>query len=160
MKKKLEAGNHAQLSDDLQAMTSINLEDMKKKLEAGNPAQLSAAQLSIGASSNEMMAKLSGENIAQPSSNKSSELVAQLNPNSVLMKMSKTPAESATENRAAIEGREKNSSESGGKKSDLGAITGRHMELTEILKKKLDVVIDVLENSHDTQSKMLNYVRM
>jgi hypothetical protein len=73
--------------------------------------------------------------------------------------MSKTPAESATENRAAIEGREKNTS-SGDKKSDLGAITGRHMELTEILKKKLDVVIDVLENSHDTQSKMLNYVRM
>ena len=121
--------------------------------------ELSAMSSTIGASSAELMTKVGGGNIAQPSAGRASELVSQLNPNSVLMKMSKTPAESATENRAAIEGREKNTS-SGDKKSDLGAITGRHMELTEILKKKLDVVIDVLENSHDTQSKMLNYVRM
>jgi hypothetical protein len=122
--------------------------------------ELAAMSSTIGASNAELMTKIGGGNIAQPSAGRASELVSQLNPNSVLMKMSKTPAESASENRAAIEGREKNSSGSGGKKSDLGAITGRHMELTEILKKKLDVVIDVLENSHDTQSKMLNYVRM
>jgi hypothetical protein len=78
-----------------------------------------------------------------------SEMVSPLNMNSVLMKLAKTPATESAKNIAAI---------TSSKSDDTikpDALYSNILKMNSDIANMLDRVIDVLENDHSTQSKIL-----
>lgn len=86
-----------------------------------------------------------------------SEMVAPLNMNSILMKLAKTPANAPTTPAATAKSTSTGTAtKSGGSVDEQAAL---NVELYSMITKKIDNMISVLENSHDTHSKMLRHAR-
>lgn len=86
-----------------------------------------------------------------------SEMVAPLDMNSVLMKLAKTPANAPTTSATTTKTMSSNqATKSGGAVDEQAAL---NLELYGMITRKIDNMISVLENSQDTQSKMLRHAR-
>ena len=88
-----------------------------------------------------------------------SEMIAPLEVNSILMKLAKTPANApSTPSNTAPKTMSSNQfTKSGGEISDQATM---NLELYGMITKKIDAMINVLENSQDTQTKMLRHARV
>jgi hypothetical protein len=85
-----------------------------------------------------------------------SEMVAPVDMNSVLMKLARTPADSTAVGQTSPVSSSQNSKS--GSKSDDQALM--NLELYGMVSTKIDRMLSVLENSHDTQSSMLTHAKM
>ena len=94
-----------------------------------------------------------GSETGYPITMHGSELVSPLNMNSVLMKLAKTPATESAKNLAAIASGKTDTSSS--KSSD--ALYSNILKMNSEISNTLDRVIDVLENDHSTQNKILRH---
>ena len=90
-----------------------------------------------------------------PTTPPNSQLVSSINTKSVISKLAKTPATKTTVDKA-----KKATSMVTQTHGASQAIYAYNMELNKEIVEKLDKVINVLENDHDTQHKILREVRM
>lgn len=94
----------------------------------------------------------SGSKAGYPATLHGTEMVAPLSLDSILMKLAKTPADAdvTTQLKSVMSG--------GGESSDnINKILISNTELANVISKKLDDVIDALDNGNDTRKKMLRH---
>ena len=86
-----------------------------------------------------------------------SEMVAPLDMNSILAKLAKTPAESMQLNDIVNPVSSDPFTVGNKHTAELDRVTALNTEMMSMLSKKMDTVISVLENSHDTHNKILRH---
>lgn len=94
------------------------------------------------------------DNDFEPVQMPSSEKVASLNLNSVLMKLAKTPADAVTTEKNVTQSSMKKEMSSGGQTDDQATL---NLQLYGMIARKVERIVSVIENSHDTHGKMLRH---